>query len=365
MTEEERRRAIRAAIDIDVVVIGGGQSALATGFYLRRSGLSYVLLDEQEHPGGAWQRAWRSLRLFSPAQWSSLPGWLMPHTDYAYPSRVDAIAYLAEYERRYELPVERPVRVNGVERIAGSERLLVHSTRDGVNAWRARAVVSATGTWANSMIPDIDGAAEFNGQQIHSAFYVSPDAYHGKSVIVVGAGNSGAQIVAELSGVCDVKWANVQPPVFLPDHVDGRYLFEQATARYKAIQDGRTPDPPQSLGHIVSVETVRDARDRGLLASRDMFTRLTRDGVEWPDGTSSPADVIIWATGFRPALDHLAPLGVLNGNGRIDVTGTRSTLEPMLWLVGYGDWTGFASATLIGAGRAARATVDEITAALE
>jgi putative flavoprotein involved in K+ transport len=364
MSEEERRRAMRAAIDIDVVVIGGGQSALATGFYLRRSGLSYVLLDEQEQPGGAWHRAWRSLRLFSPAQWSSLPGWLMPRTDDAYPSREDVIAYLAAYERRYELPVERPVRVDRVEHVAGSDRLLVRATSGDAKAWRARAVVSATGSWANLVIPDIAGAVDFNGEQIHSALYLSPDAYAGKSVIVVGAGNSGAQIVAELSGVCDVTWANLHPPVFLPDDVDGRYLFEQATARYKAIQEGRTPDPPRSLGDIVSVEPVREARDRGLLASRDMFTRLTRDGVEWPDGTESHADVVIWATGFRPALGHLTSLGVVDASGRVDVTGTRSTLEPMLWLVGYGDWTGFASATLIGVGRAARATVEEITAAL-
>src|SRR5690348_6304568 len=98
--------------DIDIVVIGGGQAGLAVGYYLRRSQLSYVILDDQREPGGSWARTWRSLRLFSPAQWSSLPGYLMPRTADEYPTREDVLAYLADYERRYALPIERPVEVD-------------------------------------------------------------------------------------------------------------------------------------------------------------------------------------------------------------------------------------------------------------
>ena len=86
--------------DIDVAVIGGGQAALALGFYLRRTGLSYLILDDQDAPGGAWRRAWDSLRLFSPAQWSSLPGFQLPRGTNEYPSRDEVVSYLAEYERR-------------------------------------------------------------------------------------------------------------------------------------------------------------------------------------------------------------------------------------------------------------------------
>jgi len=112
------------------------------------------------------------------------------------------------------------------------------------------------------------------------------------------------------------------------------------------------------------VPAVRAARDRGDLAAVPMFVRFTREGVVWPDGGQTPADAVIWATGFRPALDHLAPLGVLDPEGRVELRGNRSAQEPRLWLVGYGEWTGFASATLIGVGRSARAAVEEITAAL-
>jgi hypothetical protein len=95
-----------------------------------------------------------------------------------------------------------------------------------------------------------------------------------------------------------------------------------------------------------------------------MFTAFTEDGVAWPDGSRTREDAVIFATGFRPALRHLAPLDVLAPNGRIEVRGTRSVHEPRLWLVGYGDWTGYASATLIGVGRTARTTVEEIVDAL-
>jgi cation diffusion facilitator CzcD-associated flavoprotein CzcO len=347
---------------IDVAVIGGGQSALAVGYYLRRTGLSFVLLDDARSPGGAWTRAWRSLRLFSPAQWSSLPGYLMPPSTDEYPTRDQAIAYLTEYERRYALPVVRPVKVERVSWNARDERFIIDAGDD--RAWSARAVVSATGTWANPVLPVDPGSAAFGGRQLHSADYSSPAAFAGERVVVVGGGNSGAQIVSELSLVADVTWATLAPPVFLPDDVDGRYLFEQATRRYKAIQEGRTPDPPRSLGDIVAVPPVREARARGALVSRPMFTRFTAHGVKWPDGIETAVDAVIWATGFRPALAHLEPLDVIGADGRVATRGTRSTKIPRLWLVGYGEWTGFASATLIGVGRSARATVDEIVAEL-
>ena len=365
-------------VDIDVVVIGGGQAALALGFYLRRAELSYVILDDQDGPGGAWRRTWDSLRLFSPAQWSSLPGYQLPRDEGEYPTRDAVIAYLAEYERRYALPVRRPVHVRSVARSDDGQALLVAASPGGAASeqgsgdgseelqWRARAVVSATGSWSNPVLPRLPGASEFRGLQLHSAHYRDAAAFTGRSVIVVGGGNSGAQIVAELtaSASTTVDWATLERPVFLPDDVDGRYLFEQATLRYKALQEGRDPDPPRSLGHIVAVPPVRAARDRGALVARPMFVRFTRNGVVWPDGSESRTDAVIWATGFRPALAPLAPLGLINESGRIDVRGTRAAREPRLWLLGYGEWTGYASATLIGVGRSARATGDEIVKSL-
>jgi hypothetical protein len=119
------------------------------------------------------------------------------------------------------------------------------------------------------------------------------------------------------------------------------------------------PAADGGLGDIVMVPPVVDARSRGVLVAREPFARFTTAEVSWADGTTMDVDAVIWCTGFRPALSHLAPLGILN-NGRVRVSGTRAVEECRLWLVGYGDWTGYASATLVGVGRTARSTVEEI-----
>jgi len=343
--------------EVDVLVIGGGQSGLATSYFLRRSGLTFTILDSEPSPGGAWQHTWDSLRLFSPARWSSLPGWPMPRNEDAlYPSKDHVVHYLTAYEQRYSLPVRRPVVVHAVER--GRDRLLVHSDS---GTYAARAVVSATGTWRHPYWPHYPGAAIFRGGQLHSANYRSAAELAGRRVLVVGGGNSGAQILAEVSLVAKTLWATKEPPVFLPDDVDGRVLFERATERWKAKVEGRQVDNlPGGLGDVVMIPTVKDARERGVLSSVRMPQRFTETGAIWAHGHMEAFDTIIWCTGFRPALGHLEGLGILGADGRVEVAGTKSVAEPRLWLVGYGEWTGFASATLIGVMRSARATAQEI-----
>lgn len=126
---------------MDVAVIGGGQSGLAVGYFLRRTGLRFAILDDQKEPGGSWLHTWDSLRLFSPATFSSLPGWLMPGGPDHYPGRDEVVDYLRRYEAQYDLPVERPVKVSAVN--ASADGLRVETDR---GVWVARAVVSATGT---------------------------------------------------------------------------------------------------------------------------------------------------------------------------------------------------------------------------
>lgn len=350
--------------EYDVIVIGGGQAGLSIGYYLRRTNLDYVIFDAQDEPGGAWLKSWDSLQLFSPAQWSSLPGWLFPGKPERYPARDEVISYLEQYEKRYKLPVFRPVKINAVRRF--EDGLIVESSIGNISA---RAVVSATGTWQNPFIPHYPGQEKFTGVQIHSADYRLPDEFAGKTVLVVGAGNSGAQIMAELSLFADAIWVTLEPPQFLPDDVDGRVLFDRASEQYRALTEGAgNSDKPKSkdlLGHIVMVRPVKEARDRDALQSRRPFARFTKNGVIWEDGSESYVDAVIWCTGFQPSLEHLRPLGVVNEKGRVETEGTRSVNEPRLWLIGYGNWTGFASATLIGVGRSARATVQEISDTLK
>ncbi|MDO0934437.1 ArsO family NAD(P)H-dependent flavin-containing monooxygenase [Streptomyces sp. DG2A-72] len=334
-----------------VVIVGGGQSGLAAGYHLRRLGVDFVILDAQAAPGGAWQHTWDSLHLFSPAAFSSLPGWLMPaQTGEEYPDAAHVVSYLRDYEKRYDLPVERPVQVLGVHR--DGEFLRVESDS---GTWRTHAVISATGSWWRPFLPAVPGRREFGGEQLHTVDYRSPQEISGRRVIVVGGGNSGAQIAADLAYDTELTWVTRRPPRFLADDIDGRALFDAATARRRALDEGRTGSGGvASLGDIVAVPPVREARDRGLLQATPMFTRLVPGGIEWADGTRAEVDTIIWCTGFRPALSHLAPLQLRGRRGHIATLGTRAVAEPRLHLLGYGDWTGPASATLIGVGRPAR-----------
>ncbi|ODT64597.1 MAG: pyridine nucleotide-disulfide oxidoreductase [Phenylobacterium sp. SCN 69-14] len=349
-----------AQTSFDVLVMGGGQAGLAIGYFLRRTGLRFAIVDGEPEPGGAWRHGWDSLRLFSPAQWSSLPGWPMLSSGEAYPARDEVIAYLAAYEGRYDLPVIRPAEVDLVR--AEKEALVVETC---AATWRARTVVSATGTWRAPNWPAYPEQARYEGLQIHSAQYQNPEAFKGKRVLVVGGGNSGAQILAEVSQVAETIWVTPEPPIFLPDDVDGRVLFERATARWQA-QQGIAVDapPPGGLGDIVMVPPVKAARQRGVLKAVRPFDRFKARGVVWPDGRETEVDAVIWCTGFRAALRHLAGLGVVEPSGRVAVEGTRSVKEPRLWLVGYGEWTGFASATLTGVMRSARDTARQIAQVL-
>ncbi|MCQ4260470.1 ArsO family NAD(P)H-dependent flavin-containing monooxygenase [Stutzerimonas stutzeri] len=340
----------------DVIVIGGGQSALVTAYFLRRTKRSYLILDDQEHAGGAWQHGWESLKLFSPAAWSSIAGWPMPSSHSATPTRQEVIDYLTRYEQRYQFPIVRPVHVSSV---TANDRHF--EVRAGERSWRCRALVSATGTWAQPYVPELPGRELFQGLQLHSAHYLDAAPFAGKRVLVIGGGNSGAQILAELSDVAQTTWVTEKEPAFLPDDVDGRVLFERATERWKAMQEGRTIEQPAGgIGDIVMVDTVKDARTRGVLNARRPFVRFTENGVEWDDGQLEAVDVVIWCTGFRPALGHLKGLGVIEPDGKVAVENGRSVKQPNLWLMGYGDWTGPASATLIGVTRYARNAVEQI-----
>ncbi|MFE0653948.1 ArsO family NAD(P)H-dependent flavin-containing monooxygenase [Streptomyces sp. NPDC059534] len=336
---------------VDVLVIGGGQAGLAAGYHLRRLGLDFVVLDAQATPGGAWQHSWDSLHLFSPAAYSSLPGRLMsPQPGETYPGAAHVVSYLSDYEQRYELPIVRPVRVEAVHR---DGKFLRVETAAGT--WRARTVISATGTWWRPFVPAAPGRTEFKGTQLHTVEYRRPADFAGQRVVVVGGGNSGAQIAADLAYDTDLTWVTLREPRYLADDIDGRALFDHATARRRALDEGRTDTGGvASLGDIVAVPPVREARDAGLLKAQPMFARLTTTGVEWADDTRADADAIIWCTGFRPALTHLAPLGLRGPRGHIPTHGTQALAEPRLHLLGYGDWTGPASATLIGVGRPAR-----------
>lgn len=316
----------------EAIIIVGGQAGLATAYYLLRAGVDTLVLDDQEDAGGAWRHVWPSMTLFSTAEFSSLPGKPMPAYE-GFPPSDHVIDYLADYEQRYRIPVERPVHVDRVEREDGGYRL--HA---GDRSWTAPHVVAATGTWSTPFVPAYPGL--FTGTQWHSANYPGAGPFRGSSVAVVGAANSAAQIAAELTGVAEVTWYTRHPPRWMPDEVDGRVLFRRNRQRALAVQRGETdPGADSELGDIVVLPEVRAARDTGWLAATPMFSSLNE----------VRADHLIWCTGFRPSLGPVRRL--------LDGTTPK---YPGLHLVGYGDWTGPGSATLTGVGLYAKQTARSI-----
>lgn len=337
----------------DVIIIGGGQSGLAAAYFLRRTGLSYCILDKESSSGGSWQHYWNSLRLFSPAKWSSLPGVMMTGGADYYPSKEETISYLQSYEKRYKFPIIRLVEVISVSKNDNKFHL---ETTKGI--FESKAVISATGVFNKPFIPDIDGLNKFKGDVLHSSEYKSPEAFKEKTIAVIGEGNSGAQILAELASVANTLWITGKKPQFLPDHIDGRYLFDVATQSYEAKKAGKDFTPP-SLGDIVMVPPVKKAREEGFMKSYPPIKKIESHTILLENGQEHAVDVLLFCTGFKPALDHFQQLE-LTRNHRIATKETKAKEVDGLWLVGYGGWTGFASATLIGVGRTARKTIQEI-----
>ncbi|MGW1458376.1 NAD(P)-binding domain-containing protein [Streptomyces albidoflavus] len=349
---------------VDVLVAGAGQAGLSAAYHLRRSGMEpvqgpggFVVLDHAPRPGGAWQFRWPTLTYGRVHGMHALPGMELTGADDARPSSEVIGAYFRAYEERFGLRVRRPVDVRAVREGEGG-RLRVE-TSDGV--WAPRVLISATGTWDRPFWPRYPGQEGFRGRQLHTAGYPGPDAFAGQRVLVVGGGTSAVQHLLEIAPVAAATaWATRRPPEFHEgpfDEDQGR----QAVARVdERVRQGLPPRSVVSVTGLPMNEAIRRGMADGTLARRPMFERLTPEGAVWADGTVFEADVVLWATGFRAAVDHLAPLRLREPGGGIQVEGTRVVRDPRVHLVGYGP-----SASTIGANRAGRAAVREIRALLD
>ena len=359
--------------DVEVVVIGAGQAGLSAAHHLARQGLDLVVLDAEERAGGAWQHRWPSLTLARTHHVHDLPGLPFPPAEDDVPAADAVPAYFAEYERHFALPVHRPVRVRAVRRAPDDSRREHRSelcergadrgaesgqrawpddrfrveTTDG--NWTADAVVNATGTWTRPFVPRYPGQEVFRGRQLTPVDYRGAAEFAGQSVVVVGGGASAVQLLGEIAEVADTTWVTRRPPVwreepFGPD--EGRAAVALVE---DAVREGRSPGSVVGVTGLVVTPWVREARARGVLDRLPVFDRLTPDGVAWDDGRFVRADAVLWATGFRAALGHLAPLGLRGPGGGIRMEGTHVAGEPRVHLVGYGP-----SASTVGANRAGR-----------
>ncbi|MFK0012646.1 FAD-dependent oxidoreductase [Streptomyces sp. NPDC091027] len=340
------------AAAVDVLVVGAGQAGLSSAYHLARAGIGHVVLDHSPRPGGAWQFRWPSLTYGRVHGMHSLPGMELTGADPLRPSSEVIGEYFASYEDRFGLRVRRPVDVTAVRE--GTEGGLRVETSAG--PWAARALINATGTWDRPFWPRYPGRETFRGRQLHTAHYPGPQAFAGLRVIVVGGGTSAVQHLLEISGVAaETTWVTRRPPVFR----DGSFGEAEGRAAVALVEERvRRGLPPQSVVSVTGLplnEAVRAGLASGVLDRRPVFDRITATGAVWADGTRVDADVILWATGFRPAIDHLAPLRLREPGGGIRLDGTRAVRDERIHLVGYGP-----SASTVGANRAGGAAVRDL-----
>ncbi|GAB2934286.1 NAD(P)-binding domain-containing protein [Rhodococcus aerolatus] len=344
-------------MDVEVLVVGAGQAGLSAARHLQRAGFApeeFRILDHDRGPGGAWQHRWASLTLGTTNHVADLPDLRLASDQDEVPARTVVPEYFAEYERHFGLDVQRPVTVSSVR--SEGERLVVGSD---AGTWTARALLNATGSWERPFWPRYPGADDFRGRQLHTADYVSAEEFRGQHVVVVGAGISAVQLLDEVSRVTTTTWVTRREPEFHETRFtaeDGRAAVARVEERVRA---GLPPGSIVSVTGLPLTPVLRAARERGVLERRPMFARLLPEGVAWADGTVQRADVVLWCTGFRSALDHLAPLGLREPGGGITMTGrlaTQVARDPRVHLLGYGP-----SASTVGANRAGRAAVREVS----
>jgi hypothetical protein len=290
---------------------------------------------------------------------SDLPGIPKPDVDPSDPSSEFLTRYFGNYERELGLAIVRPVRVTGVSREDDDPHGSLRVESDA-GTWLTRAVINATGTWTRPFWPLYPGQSTFCGRQLHVADYVSASEFTGQHVAVIGGGISAVQLLDEISQVTSTSWFTRREPVWRDSEFDSRAGSAAVALVEDRVRQGLPPQSVVSVTGLIWTPALRRAAERGVLDRSPMFTAIEPDGVRLADGSFQRADVLLWATGFRAALDHLAPLHLRAPGGGIAMDGTAVRREPRVHLVGYGP-----SSSTIGANRAGRAAVAAVVGMLD
>jgi cation diffusion facilitator CzcD-associated flavoprotein CzcO len=353
------------AIKFDIVVIGAGQAGLSSAYHLKKLGLNpgkdFIVLDGAPAPGGAWQYRWPSLTLSTVNRVHDLPGMSFAENaggDQTVQAAVAVPHYFAEYEAHFDLKVLRPAKVSVV--CPRGERFRVESQ---AGIFSACGLINATGTWEKPYIPDYPGQELFTGQQLHTADFRRAEDFAGQRVLIVGGGISAIQLLDQISQVTQTFWVTRTAPRFRT----GPFDEEAGRAAVKMVEDrvraGLPPNSVVSVTGLPMTPAIEAMRQRGVLERQEMFSAITPSGVVWPDGRALDVDVILWCTGFRSALDHLAPLDLRELSGGITMSGrlaTQVAKNQRVHLVGYGP-----SASTVGANRAGAAAARELIQTLD
>ena len=281
--------------DREVIVVGGGQAGLAIGYFLAQQGRDFAILEAAEEPAAAWRERWDSLKLFTPARYSGLPGLRFPGDPDSYPGHDDLMAYLTEYARHFALPVVLGSRVGAVRRTAG--RYLVEL---GDRSYTADQIVVATGPFQVPFVPPIAERVAQDVLQLHSTEYRVPGDFPDGPVLVVGGGNTGFQIAEELSATREVHLSIGSRQTPLPQRILGRDLFWylEKTAAMRKSTDTRIGRRLAGRDTLIG-SNPRTLRKQHGVRLRPRAVEACGRTVRFSDGSELDVSAVIWATGFR------------------------------------------------------------------
>ena len=298
-----------ASTRVDTVIIGAGQSGLSVAYYLEGAGIPFVLLEAGARIGDSWRRRWDSLRLFTPARYDGLVGMPFPAPAHSFPTKDEMADYLAAYAERFSLPVRTGVRVDRVTR-EGDDYVV----SAGEERWIARNVVVAMASYQSPRIPPFAAELDPDIVQLHSSEYCNPGQLRPGAVLVVGAGNSGAEIAVEVARSGHETWLSGRHPGHLPFRIEGALARVLVPVIFRLV-----------FHRLITVDTPlgRRARRRMLTGSGPLIRQHPEDlvaagvrqvgrtiGVRdgrplMADGLTVPVTNVIWCTGFHPGMSWL------------------------------------------------------------
>ena len=346
----------------ETVVVGGGQAGLATGYHLARRGRSFVILDAHERIGDAWRMRWDSLRLFTPARRDGLPGMRFPAPKASFPTKDELADYLEAYAEHFALPVRTGARVDGVGRVGG--RFVVAA---GDERFEADNVVIASGAFQTPSTPDFAGELDLRITQMHADDYRNGSQLQDGPVLIVGAGNSGADVALDLAGEHEI-WLSGEHPGHIPINtvgLSGRLIFPLLWQFWTHVLTLDTPIGRRVKANVTThSEPLIRVKPKHLDAAgvkRAPRTVGVRGGLPLlEDGSVLDVPNVIWATGYRTVLDWL-DLSVVDEDRPEPLTDRGIvTAEPGLYFVGRPFLYAFNSHTIGGVGRDAAHVVEHI-----
>lgn len=340
-----------------VAIVGGGASGLSAAGALRRRGIQAVVLEQDPAIGGTWMRRYDRLRLHTVRQFSGLAHWPIPRRFPRYLARDEVVAYLRAYADHFNLDVKTGVTVLGVAPDAGGGWTIDTSAA----SWRARVVVIATGQYRVPNVPPWPGRERFTGAIVHSSDYRNATPFAGRRVLVVGLGNSGAEIATDLieGGAASVAVSVRTPPTIVPRDpfgfpVQRTSLLLSRLPAFIANRIGRTTArlvlsdlsrfgmptrefTPYSTRQVPLIDVgFVEALKRGRLSLRPALERLGPSEAIFADGREEAFDAIVAATGFTTGLQSIVrDAGVLDGRGEPIAPSGAPTSQAGLYFVGY------------------------------